>query len=90
MSRRTRHRMRCREDDEALALYLDQVTDAVAYQLGKADRDDNGNLPAFFVIPAPTCADHLQRARELLSDFVEFRFDGASLPELRFATKGTA
>ena len=75
-----------REDDEALALYLDRVTDLVAWQVA-----ENGHkLPTFFVLPPPTNAEHLENARNILTDFCIFSFDGAALPPLVFQDGGTA
>jgi hypothetical protein len=74
-----------READEALALYLDRVTDLVAWQVAK-----NGDkLPTFFVLPTPTNAEHLKNARNILTDFCIFGFD-ADRPPILYQDGGTA
>lgn len=79
-------REKFREDDEALALYLDRVTDVVAWQVA-----ENGNkLPTFFVLPTPTNAEHLENTRNVVADFCIFSFDGAHLPPFVFQDDGTA
>jgi hypothetical protein len=78
-------RNKFREEDEALALYLDSVTDLVARQLA-----ENGDkLPTFFVLPTPTNAEHLANARDILTDFCICEF-AAELPPLVFQDSGSA
>jgi hypothetical protein len=78
-------RKKFREDDEALALYLDNVTDLVARQLAES----GDKLPTFFVLPTPTNAEHLENARNILTDFCICEF-AAELPPLVFQDGGSA
>jgi hypothetical protein len=51
--------------------------------------DGRNGLPTVFVLPVPLVAEHLEMARDILSDFVQCEFPGEDLPRLCFYTPTT-